>query len=84
MSGQWTLNTLDRVLHLCFNIYMKIRVVIEKDEDAYVAYCPELPGCQSFGYTEEEARRNIAEAIELYLRPSKPIPVEAKVYEIAV
>ena len=63
---------------------MKIRVVIEKDEDAFVAHCPELPGCQSFGYTEEEARKNIEEAIKLYLRPSKPLPKDARVYEIAV
>ena len=63
---------------------MKIRVVIEKDEDAFVAYCPELPGCQSFGYTEEEARKNIEEAIKLYLRPSKSLPKDARVYEIAV
>ncbi|MBI5696129.1 MAG: type II toxin-antitoxin system HicB family antitoxin [Nitrospirae bacterium] len=63
---------------------MNIRVVMERDEDAYVAYCPELPGCQSFGYTEEEARRNIEEAIRLYLRPSKPVPQDAHIYEIAV
>ncbi|MGC2424547.1 MAG: type II toxin-antitoxin system HicB family antitoxin [Nitrospirota bacterium] len=48
---------------------MKIRTLVEKDEDIFVAYCPELPGCQSFGYTEEEARKNIEEAINLYIRP---------------
>ena len=63
---------------------MNIRVVIEKDEDTFVAYCPELPGCQSFGYTEDEARRNIAEAVRLYLRPSRPVPEDASIYEIAV
>ena len=56
---------------------MKIRIVIERDEDTFVAYCPELPGCQSFGYTEEEARNNIAEAIKLYLRPSRNVPEDA-------
>lgn len=50
---------------------MESRVVIEEDEDAFVAYCPELPGCQSFGHTEEEARKNIEEAEMLYLRPSR-------------
>ncbi|MBI5875141.1 MAG: type II toxin-antitoxin system HicB family antitoxin [Deltaproteobacteria bacterium] len=50
---------------------MKIRVVIEPDEDVFVAYCPELPGCVTYGKSEEEARENISEAIELYLRPSK-------------
>lgn len=38
---------------------MKLRIVIEPDEDAFVAYCPELPGCVSYGKTEEEARLNV-------------------------
>lgn len=50
---------------------MRIRVVIEPDEDVFVAYCPELPGCVTYGKSEEEARENISEAIELYLRPSE-------------
>ena len=49
---------------------MKLRVVIEPDEDVYTAYCPELPGCVTYGKTEEEAKKNIDEAIKLYLRPS--------------
>jgi len=66
-------------------IYMKLRVIIEPDEDVYIAYCPELPGCVTYGKTEEDARRNIREAIELYLRPSEEkVPKDAKVFEIAV
>jgi len=66
-------------------IYMKLRVIIEPDEDVYIAYCPELPGCVTYGKTEEDARRNIIEAIELYLRPSEEkVPKDAKVFEIAV
>ncbi|HHT9144120.1 MAG: type II toxin-antitoxin system HicB family antitoxin [Candidatus Brocadiaceae bacterium] len=64
---------------------MKLRVIIEPDEDVYIAYCPELPGCVTYGKTEEDARRNIREAIELYLRPSEEkVPKDAKVFEIAV
>ena len=64
---------------------MKLRVVIEPDEDVYVAYCPELPGCVTYGKTEEDARKNIIEAIELYLRPSKDaLAKDAKVFEVAV
>ena len=64
---------------------MKLRVVIEPDKDVYVSYCPELPGCVTYGKTEEEARQNITEAIELYLRPSKEeMPKDAKVIEVAV
>ena len=41
--------------------------VIEKDEDGYYAYCPELQGCYSSGATYEEARANLAEAIRLHV-----------------
>jgi predicted RNase H-like HicB family nuclease len=47
---------------------MKFRIVIEQDEDGkFVASCPTLPGCWSQGDTRDEARRNIADAIEGYL-----------------
>ena len=51
---------------------MKFRIVLEYDEEtqAFSAVCPELPGCASAGDTEEEAKQNIKEAIELYLAPS--------------
>ncbi|MDB6110315.1 MAG: hypothetical protein JWR69_2065 [Pedosphaera sp.] len=45
----------------------KVSVVIEKDDDGYYAYCPELPGCQTQGGTFEEILINIREAAELYL-----------------
>ena len=45
----------------------KVNVVIEKDENGYYAFCPELEGCQSQGDTFEEALNNVKEAIELYL-----------------
>ena len=64
---------------------MKLRVIIEPDEDVFVAYCPELPGCVTYGKTEEEARENIKEALELYLRPSKEkVSKDAKIIEVAV
>jgi len=49
---------------------MKIRVVLEPSEEGgYTVYVPSLPGCISEGETEEEALKNIKEAIELYLEP---------------
>jgi predicted RNase H-like HicB family nuclease len=45
----------------------QVSVVIEKDEQGYYAYCPELPGCQSQGADLDELLANIREAIELYL-----------------
>ena len=47
---------------------MNFKIVIQQDEDGrYNASCPELKGCHSFGETIEEAKRNIREAIVLYL-----------------
>ena len=55
-----------------YNEGMKFRILLEHDADtqAFSAVCPELPGCASAGETEEEAKQNIKEAIELYLAPS--------------
>jgi predicted RNase H-like HicB family nuclease len=41
--------------------------IIEKDEDWYIAYCPEIPGANGQGRTVEECRANLAAAIELIL-----------------
>jgi predicted RNase H-like HicB family nuclease len=66
---------------------MKFRIVLEYDAEAraFSAVCPELPGCASAGDTEEEAKRNIKEAIELYLAPSHiELPNNAKLDEVTV
>jgi predicted RNase H-like HicB family nuclease len=46
--------------------------VIHKEEDLYVALCPEV-GTVSQGYTIEEAVANLREATELYL---EELPVQ--------
>ena len=45
----------------------KMSIVIEQDAHGYYAYCPELKGCQSQGFTYMEALFNIREAIAFYL-----------------
>jgi predicted RNase H-like HicB family nuclease len=45
--------------------------VIHKDEDLFVALCPEV-GTVSQGYTIEEAVVNLKEATELYLEEFPP------------
>ncbi len=45
----------------------RFSVVIEKDEDGYTAFCPELQGCYSQGDTYEEVLENIRDAIRLHL-----------------
>ena len=54
-------------------------VVIEKAEDgSYSAYLPDLPGCVSCGESVAEVKRNIREAIDLYVEDlaaeGQPIP----------
>lgn len=49
---------------------MRFKIVLEKsDEGGYTVYVPSLPGCISEGENQEEALKNIQEAIELYLEP---------------
>ena len=48
--------------------------IIEKEEDMYVATCPEI-GTVSQGHTIEEAVKNLSEATELYL---EEFPVKQK------
>ena len=44
-----------------------LTMVLERDEDGvWVACCPGLPGCISQGATQEQARDNLAEAMEAY------------------
>lgn len=45
---------------------MMFSAVIFKDDDMYVAECPEI-GTVSQGYTIDEALSNLKEATELYL-----------------
>jgi len=45
----------------------RFSVVIEKDEDGYTAFCPELQGCYAQGETYEEVLGNIRDAIRLHL-----------------
>ena len=66
---------------------MTFRIVLEFDPEtkSYSAVCPELPGCASAGDTEAEARRNIEEAIRLYLTPSHlDLPENAKQEEVVI
>lgn len=66
---------------------MTIRMILEYDDvaNAWAAYCPELPGLNSCGDTEEEALTNFKEASELYFEPSEvAVPDNAKVLQLVV
>jgi len=57
---------------------MRYAVVIEKGENGYGAYVPDLPGCVAAGDTEEEVKQLIHDAIEFHIEGLKesgePIP----------
>ena len=58
------------------------RVVVEPDEERWFAYCPilEEKGGATWGYTREEALRNVKEVIEMtiegLIERGEPIPEE--------
>lgn len=53
-------------------------VIIEKGEQNYGAYAPDLPGCVAVGDTQEEVEENMRAAIALHLQgmieDHEPIP----------
>jgi predicted RNase H-like HicB family nuclease len=57
---------------------MRYAIVIEKAENNYSAYVPDLPGCVATGPSVEEAEAQIREAIEFHLEGMRedgvPIP----------
>ncbi|MBK9215512.1 MAG: type II toxin-antitoxin system HicB family antitoxin [Chloracidobacterium sp.] len=57
---------------------MKYMVVVEKGDNSFGAYVPDLPGCVAVAETEEEVLGLIHEAIELHIESLRednlPIP----------
>ncbi len=41
--------------------------IIERDEEWFIGYCPEIPGANGQGRTADECRQNLSEAISLIL-----------------
>lgn len=66
--------------------------IVEKTQNGYSAYVPDLPGCITVGDSLEETKKNIKEAMELYLEQLKldnqafPLPkiVNAEMINITV
>ena len=58
---------------------MKYAVVIERAENNFAAYVPDLPGCVATGRTLGEVERNIRDAITMHIDGLRddnvPIPV---------
>ena len=54
-----------------------LTAIIEREDDMYVALCPELD-IASQGYTVAEARDNLKEALELFLDTAPETEVERR------
>ncbi|MBW4572769.1 type II toxin-antitoxin system HicB family antitoxin [Tolypothrix sp. VBCCA 56010] len=53
--------------------------IIEREDDWYVALCPELD-IASQGTTIEEARHNLIEALELFFETASPSEIEERLH----
>jgi antitoxin HicB len=60
-------------------------LVVQEQEGGYLAYFPALSGCSTWGSSYEEAVRNAAEALAVYLESlgvlGKPLPQEIDAVE---
>jgi predicted RNase H-like HicB family nuclease len=54
--------------------------IIEREDDGYVALCPELD-IASQGNSIEEARANLQEALELFLETASPEEIRERLRE---
>lgn len=64
---------------------MRYMVVIEKGENGYGAYVPDLPGCVAAAETRAEALELIKEALEFHIQglreADEPVPPPSSVGE---
>ena len=68
---------------------MKFLITLSRDEDGvFIAECPSIPGCVSQGKTEDEAQRNIQDAIkeslEVRAKLGMPLTIATKQVEVIV
>ncbi len=63
---------------------MKYTVVLHESEEGIAVSCPALPGCWSQGENENEAVKNIQDAIEEYLAAVKILTKNQRVREVEV
>ncbi len=57
----------------------QLTAVIEREDDVYVALCPELD-IASQGDTVEAARKNLIEALELFFESADPTEVSRRMH----
>jgi predicted RNase H-like HicB family nuclease len=63
---------------------MRYKIALRKSEEGFSVSVPGLPGCWSQGSTEEEALRNIQDAIQEYLAARDELLEGAVIREVEV
>jgi predicted RNase H-like HicB family nuclease len=63
---------------------MKYKIALHESEEGFSVSVPGLPGCWSQGATEEEAVRNIQDAIQEYLTAVDDLLEDATIREVDV
>lgn len=58
----------------------QLTAIIEKEDDGYVAFCPDVD-VASQGKTVDEARSNLKEALELFFETASPEEVKTRLHE---
>ncbi|MBK1641045.1 hypothetical protein CKO12_03955 [Chromatium okenii] len=58
-------------------MYQQFTVIIEREGDGYVSLCPQLD-VASQGFSIQEARDNLREAIELFLATAAPTEINER------
>ena len=58
----------------------QLTAIIEREENSYVALCPELD-IASQGATVAEARENLKEALELFFETASETEIETRLHE---
>lgn len=64
---------------------LKYAIIIERYENGYGAYVPDLPGCGATGQTEDQVPKRIRTAIAIHIRSMRedgePLPEVRSVAE---
>lgn len=58
----------------------KLTAIIERENDGYVALCPELD-VVSQGDTVDGARKNLQEALELFFETASPEEIKSRLHD---
>ncbi len=68
-----------RRYHRTMKSKRQLTAIIERDDDVYVALCPELD-IVSQGQTVEAARTNLIEALELFFESADPTEIARRLH----